>query len=573
MEFNQINNIKTCFDIVNYSYPLPIIYYSHIISVVSSLVIGLFVFFKDSASLMNRLLFSLSITFALWILFSFITWTSYNGEIIQFVWSFFGVLTALLFVFSFYLTYVFINKKDIGFFNKALLGISVLPLIFLTPTKLNLSGFSNTDCESIEGSLFTNYYYLLGFFISLWLLAIIIIGYRRAEKDFKKQVMLFGFGIEFFLIAFFVTGFVSSLVEDYTMEFYGLFSMAVFMGFLAYLIVKYKAFNVRLLGAQALVVSLVLLIGSQFAFIQNNTNRILTGITLALALGFGYVLIRSVKKDAERKEELQFMADKLANANDSLRKLDNAKTEFISIASHQLRTPITAIKGFSSLLLEGSYGELSENVKGAMEKVYSSADRLVALIEDLLNVSRIESGRMQFSFEKSSVEKLIKELYDNFILIAKTKKFYLDLKMPEAPLPEVVMDYTKIRELTSNFIDNALKYTEKGGVTIKAELREAGVLVDDHGFVIEGQKSDFGPVVRITVSDTGIGIPKEEIPYLFKKFSRGKDVSRLHVGGTGLGLYVGKAIAEAHHGQVWVESDGAGLGSRFIIEIPVEHVA
>jgi len=79
-------------------------------------------------------------------------------------------------------------------------------------------------------------------------------------------------------------------------------------------------------------------------------------------------------------------------------------------------------------------------------------------------------------------------------------------------------------------------------------------------------------MIRITVSDTGIGIPKEEIPYLFKKFSRGKDVSRLHVGGTGLGLYVGKAIAETHHGQVWVESDGAGLGSRFIIEIPVEHV-
>ncbi|KKQ81205.1 MAG: PAS/PAC sensor signal transduction histidine kinase, partial [Candidatus Moranbacteria bacterium GW2011_GWD2_38_7] len=85
-------------------------------------------------------------------------------------------------------------------------------------------------------------------------------------------------------------------------------------------------------------------------------------------------------------------------------------------------------------------------------------------------------------------------------------------------------------------------------------------------------KSEFGQMIRITVSDTGIGIPKEEIPYLFKKFSRGKDVSRLHVGGTGLGLFVGKAIAEAHHGQVWVESDGAGLGSRFIIEIPVEHV-
>src|SRR5664280_2732247 len=117
--------------------------------------------------------------------------------------------------------------------------------------------------------------------------------------------------------------------------------------------------------------------------------------------------------------------------------------------------------------------------------------------------------------------------------------------------------------------DNALKYTEKGGVTVSAEMRDTGAVIDEHGFVKEGEKSPYGKVVRITVSDTGIGIPHEEIPYLFRKFSRGKDVSRLHVSGTGLGLYVGKAIADAHHGATWVESDGAGMGSRFIIEIPI----
>jgi signal transduction histidine kinase len=260
----------------------------------------------------------------------------------------------------------------------------------------------------------------------------------------------------------------------------------------------------------------------------------------------------------------------LALANDQLRKLDNAKTEFISIASHQLRTPITAIKGFASLLLEGSYGEVSKTVQGALEKIFVSAERLTNLIEDLLNVSRIESGRLTFTFEKASVEKILKELHENFLLVAKTKKFYLDLKLPKKPLPEFKMDAGKIRELVSNFIDNALKYTEKGGVTISAEMRETGAVIDDQGFVKTGEVAPFGKVIRITVSDTGIGIPKAEIPYLFKKFSRGKDVSRLHVSGTGLGLYVGKAIADAHHGATWVESDGAGMGSRFIIEIPVE---
>jgi signal transduction histidine kinase len=335
------------------------------------------------------------------------------------------------------------------------------------------------------------------------------------------------------------------------------------------MIVKFETFDIKLISAQVLVAALIILIGSQFFFVQTPTSIILTGVTLVLALSLGYMLIKSVKLEIERKEQLQNMANNLALANDQLRILDNAKTEFISIASHQLRTPVTAIKGFASLLLEGSYGEVSNGVKGALEKVFVSSERLVNLIEDLLNVSRIESSRLTFIFDNASVEKILKELYESFMLVAKSKKFYLNLKLPETPLPEIKMDAAKIRELISNFIDNALKYTERGGVTVSAEISEFGSVIDENGFVCKGEKAPYGKVVRITVSDTGIGIPKEEIPYLFQKFSRGKDVSRLHVSGTGLGLYVGKAIADAHHGAIWAESDGTGKGSRFIIEIPL----
>ncbi|NTW27132.1 MAG: hypothetical protein HGA36_02310 [Candidatus Moranbacteria bacterium] len=552
-----------------------LLYYSHIPAIIISLLIGFFVFLKDRSSLAGRLLLFISLSFSLWTFFSLITWTNNNSELIMLVWSFFGALYVLLCILSLYFVYVFIDKRDVSFKIKIILGLIFLPAIILVSTAFNIFNFNLTLCGvTNEGVYYTNYYYGVGFLMFLWILFLLIARYRKAEKEMKKQIILLGFGIEFFLLSFFASGYIASLLTEnsYDLEFYGLFGMTFFMAVLAFLIVKYKAFEIKLIGAQALVVSLIILVGSQFFFAKNQTSIILTGVTMALSLGFGYYLIRSVKHEVERKEELQLMADKLAQANDALRKLDNAKTEFISIASHQLRTPITAIKGFASLLLEGAYGELSEGVHGALEKVYSSSERLVSLIEDLLNVSRIESGRMVFAFEKATVEKLIKELYDNFILIAKTKKFYLDLKLPETPLPEVMMDYSKIRELVSNFIDNALKYTEKGGVTVKAELRDEGVVIDESGFVIEGKKSEFGKVVRVTVSDTGIGIPREEIPYLFKKFSRGKDVSRLHVGGTGLGLYVGKAIAENHHGAVWIESEGADKGSRFIIEIPVEHV-
>jgi signal transduction histidine kinase len=586
MDFNLVTNIESChIDIPQ------LLYYSHIPTAIIGLFLGLFVFFK-SKDIVGRIFLGLTATFFIWVISNLILWIAVDGRFIMFNWTLFGILNPLLFLCSLYFSYVFINKKDADIKIKTILSF-IMGLFVIFSFKNTNGVFDATNCEALENPIFNYFVYGFEFFIFLWILIYGIYKYIKEYTDFRNQILLLIVGVELFLFSFFATGLLASFLAktginySFEIEQYGLFGMTFFMGILAFMIVKFKAFSIKLIGAQALVVSLVLLIGSQFFFIQNNTNRILTGITLALSVGFGYFLIKSVKKEVEqrealelankeineRKEQLQMMADKLAQANDQLRKLDNAKTEFISIASHQLRTPITAIKGFASLLLEGSYGDISESVHGALEKVYSSAERLVSLIEDLLNVSRIESGRMTFAFENSNVEKLIKELNDNFILIAKTKKFYLDIKLPEVSLPEIIMDYSKIRELVSNFIDNALKYTEKGGVTVKAELRDSGVVIDENGFIIPDKISEFGKMIRITVSDTGIGIPKEEIPYLFKKFSRGKDVSRLHVGGTGLGLYVGKAIAEAHHGQVWVESDGAGLGSRFIIEIPVLHVA
>jgi signal transduction histidine kinase len=391
------------------------------------------------------------------------------------------------------------------------------------------------------------------------------------NQDTRELFKLLTYGVGIFLFLAIITNLILPVffnqfeISVITPAYTTAFSFIIFTA-----ILKHKFLDIKVVATELLTFSIWIFLLIQTMLSSNVSMGIVNGIIFVLVIIFGIYLIRSVKLEVERKEELQVMADRLASANDQLRKLDNAKTEFISVASHQLRTPITSIKGFASLVLEGAYGEMSGGVRKAVEKVYVSTERLVNLIEDLLNVSRIESGRLSFNFEKSSVEKLLKELRDNFVLVAKNKKLNLTLKLPKKPLPEITMDYQKVRELTSNFIDNALKYTEKGGVTVSAELRNEGVVVDDKGFVIPGRKSPFGKVIRIIVSDTGIGIPKEEIPYLFRKFSRGKDISRLHVGGTGLGLYVGKAIADAHHGQTWVESDGAGKGSRFMIEIPVE---
>jgi len=584
MDFNLLTNIEICQQFKSEA-PLMLVYYSHVPEVFIALLVGFFIFVRNREKLIGKILLSISLVFSFWAILDLTIWIfGYNSAITTFSWSLLNLFHVLLFILSLYFVYVFIDKKDVSLKIKIILASFLLPLIFLTPTRFNISEFNASTCEAVSTNFISDYTSAVGLVISIWIVVLAFIRYKSVEKIFREQLVLLTVGILLFLLAFSWSDIFGNITLQWDISQYGLFGMPIFMGFLAYLIVKYKAFNIKMIGVQALVTALFILVGSQFFFAQDSSSIVLTGVTLALTLGFGYVLIKSVNEEiaqkealqiankeiTERKEQLQIMADRLAIANDQLRKLDNAKTEFISIASHQLRTPITAIKGFVSLILEGSYGEINGNVQGALEKVYASSERLIELVEELLNVSRIESGRMTFVFEKANPKKLLKELYDNFLLVAKTKKFYFELKLPEVPLPEIMMDCSKIRELVSNFIDNALKYTEKGGINIKAEIKEEGVIVDENGFVIPGAKSEFGKMLRITVSDTGIGIPKEEVPYLFKKFSRGKDVARLHVGGTGLGLYVGKAIAENHHGQVWVESDGSGKGSRFIIEIPLE---
>ncbi|HAV11325.1 MAG TPA: hypothetical protein DCX32_02165 [Candidatus Moranbacteria bacterium] len=335
---------------------------------------------------------------------------------------------------------------------------------------------------------------------------------------------------------------------------FGAFSIIFLVLFTGYSIIKHGLLNVKVIATELLSFAILVISFVQIFTATNLVHTIFQSIVFLVLLIIVVLLVRSVENEVNRKEELQVMADKLAQANDQLRKLDNAKTEFISIASHQLRTPLTSVKGFISLIIEGSYGEINDGVRDALTKVYASSERLIQLVEDLLNVSRIESGRMQFTFEKAEVDGMMKELYDNFMLVAKNKDLYLDLKLPENGLPEITMDPGKIREVISNFTDNALKYTEKGGVTMKAEETK-------------------DRTVKITISDTGIGVPADEMQYLFKKFSRGKDTGRLHASGTGLGLYVGKNIVDAHHGRVWVESDGEGKGSRFIIELPIEQPA
>ncbi len=539
----------------------PLLYYSHIPTAAIALLFGLFVYMKNRSSLSGRILFLIALVFFAWALCDLITWTSNDSDVIVFFWSLFGLLYALLSLFSVYFASVFIEGRDMSLKEKVALGVLLLPILVLTPTRFNIETFDLLACGiPREGAYFTGYYYGIGFLAFFWILFMILRRLRRKDIPWISRLptLYMGIGIEFFLMSFFLSGFLASIlvdygyIEDYSLADYGLFGMPVFIGLLAYLIVRYRAFNIKLIATQALVVALAVLIGAQLFFIKTTINYVLTSITFLLSVGFGIALIRSVRDEVKRKEELQALSNKLAEANAELKRLDRSKTEFISIASHQLRTPLTAIKGFVSLLLEGAYGKVPQETKEVLSKISVANERIIQLVEDLLNISRMETGRLQYEYAEVDIVPLLGELRDAFSVSAKKRGLSLIFDEYCGDVPLLVwIDRRKSFEVISNLIDNAIKYTPSGSVHVQAE-----------------KTGDF---VRISVRDTGLGISQDTMAHLFLKFSRGEGGRKMFANGTGLGLYVGKNLVEAQGGRIWAESEGPGKGSTFFVEFPMKQ--
>lgn len=247
------------------------------------------------------------------------------------------------------------------------------------------------------------------------------------------------------------------------------------------------------------------------------------------------------------QEEVDRQTKELKRANEELKKLDKAKSDFISIASHQLRTPLTAIKGFTSMILEGTYGELSAAVRDKTEKIFESAERLIRLVNDLLDLSHMEGGKMEFNFTKVDFDAMVKSVVEELAPTAEKKKLKFTWKAPDDEF-WVKADEQKLRQVVMNLIDNAIKYTQKGSVKILLEHQDGQAVM--------------------SVKDTGIGLAPGESDHLFQKFMRGQEASHYHTEGAGVGLYVAKQLIEAHQGQVWAESEGEDKGTAFYIKLP-----
>ncbi|HOZ56169.1 MAG: Sensor histidine kinase YycG [Parcubacteria group bacterium ADurb.Bin316] len=231
--------------------------------------------------------------------------------------------------------------------------------------------------------------------------------------------------------------------------------------------------------------------------------------------------------------------------------IDRMKSEFISIAAHQLRTPLSAIKWVIKMILDGDAGKLNEEQQGLLAQGYASNERIITLVNDMLNVSRIEEGRFGYSFSKDRLDETLNIVVKSLENQINSKKIKLVLDVP-AKLSKVFMDKQKMTLVLQNLLENAVKYTPEYG---KIEIK-----VKDH-------KKDL----KISIKDNGIGIPKKDQEKLFSKFFRAENVVRMQTEGSGLGLFIVKNIIEKHGGEIECKSE-EGKGTEFIFNIPIDSV-
>ena len=259
----------------------------------------------------------------------------------------------------------------------------------------------------------------------------------------------------------------------------------------------------------------------------------------------------ALNKDLKKaNEQVYIMAKQLRDANEKLKELDELKSRFLSFASHQVKAPMAVVKGYAELIADGSYGQVNEKVKETSGKIVAAVNKLLDLVNNLLDMRKAEEGKMNYTLEDADLVKMTKEIVEELRSLAAKKGLELtfETKLEKA---QIKVDVQKFRQVIVNFVDNSIKYTPSGWVKVQVSM---------------DNKRPLNALV--TVSDSGLGMSPELLPKLFQQFSRDKEVGK-KILGTGLGLFIAKQIVTDHKGEIWAESDGEGKGSQFYVSIPL----
>ncbi len=543
--------INTCFETTKESHVIA--YYSHLIPLAITLALAIFILIKTKLSRLSLTFIAFSLTFILWLAGDLVTWVNGNYFLVIASWSVLDFINAVFFIFGLYFFIVLTRGgKDVSIVTKLVLILPTIPIFIMTVTGYSVTSFDQIYCEAVESNLVTVYKLVIEAICLIALFVYTITGVlRQKEKLQRRAIALTGGSLFFFLGIFSVFEYIASITDYYEIHLYSMFSLPFFLIIITFVITTLNIIDLRLFRTQILSYILLILVAAQLLYISDMSEQLLGIITLVTTAAFAYMLNSNVGKQIAQQRQIETLAKDLKVANTHLEELSTQKSQFVSLATHQIRSPLTALQGYASLLLEGDYGQVSKEQKDAIAAMYESAHNLITIVGDYLDISRIDLGKMKYDMTEFSLRDLIAsavhDLQPN--LLNKPITLTYTPKNPDDACP-VRADMGKIKQMVGNIIDNAIKYTPQGTITVSLEHKAA-----TRRYVV-------------SIADTGVGIAPETKGKLFERFSRADDAHVVNTQGTGLGLFIVKQFAEAHGGRIWVESEGKEKGSQFYIDLP-----
>ncbi len=514
------------------------------------------VYFNNPRSATNRTYLGFSLISIVWGALNYASTQVESPTLSLWMWRL-VIFVAVWFCFGiFHLATIFPDKKPtytrwylLGIIPAvaAVSGLTLTSLVFasLHPGAINskIPGIQNGPLIAVFGA--TIILLVAG---ALWKF---LTHMRSARGDERNQYLLITAGTAVTFVLLIACNFIlPAIFGIFTFIPFGSVFILPFIMCTGYAIAKYRMFNARMVVTEIFAFLLVIMTLLQVAFSVSYTELLLRMSVFVLVLIFDILLLKRTANEINQRDIIEKQEKELEKTNELLRELDKQKSEFLSFASHQLRTPLTAIKWSAGAMLDRTFGELPETLKEPIATIFDESTLMALFINDYLNVSRIEQGSMEYRFIPTDVAEVLRSSVSQLESGIKTKKLTIRLNTGDERVM-VWADGSKLTQVFTNLIDNALKYTPAGGIDITLS-----------------KKSDKG-VACIEIKDTGIGMDAETLLKVFDKFVRGENAKQVNTSGSGLGLFIVKTFVKVHKGTIKIDSEGIGKGTTFILEFPL----
>lgn len=539
------------------------LYYTHIPMMITALVMGVLIYVKSKDKIASKFLLIFLALFFIWGIINIILWGSYHLALGMLLWTIIGPFIIILALFGLFFALTILKSKLIR-----LPGMLVLSTPFIISLLLSVSGFAYEGFDpGYYYVILYDWYAFYCFFVCFFYAALIVFMLLKSLNKFNPEkrmaIIIPIVGLELFFITFYsflIVSFskvASGADVDYTSSPYAMMGMTFFICALAYSITKYEAFGVKLHQTRIIISAILILVGSQIFMFRSIDDQIITGATVIFTGLMGFVLIKVIRSDEENKRR------ELEKANRELKKLDHAKNDFINLASHQLKTPLTIIKGVASLMVSGKIDQFSKEDKAKFyQSVWNKSLKLEQIVNDILQVAILaekKESAMNRLAENINLEELIRKILTDFDHQINEKGLTVLINRQSDLVPKIRGQKGYLEEAFINIISNAIKYIPAK----KGEANYKGII--NINLQKDKDKSDR---ILVVIKDNGIGIPRKDITKIFTRFYRAQNARTLNTDGTGLGLFIVKEIIEGHGGNVKIESN-LSQGTSVNVVLPI----